>query len=176
MILNGQHSVNCFRYAPLGMHSKINSVPDPSREACRLDVFVDKSTRMVMFLLLSCDILGNELPWNCIIEHHKDNYHKVVPFILIHIVLFIRIMRDCAEICELCDRMRFLINYAESYHRTLTEALFCSCNLNLDSWSVGCLGLFCQLNGKPEIRFLVQYAVPTFTRTGIKTQAYSKLI
>ena len=35
MILNGQHSVNCFRYARVGMHFKINSVPAPSREAIR---------------------------------------------------------------------------------------------------------------------------------------------
>ena len=30
MILNGQHSVKCFCYAPMGMHFKIYSVPDPS--------------------------------------------------------------------------------------------------------------------------------------------------
>ena len=124
MTLNGQHSVNCFRYVPMAMHFKINSVPDSLRKASRLDVFVDKSTWMVMFLLLSCDVLGSELPWNCIIKHHKDNYHKVVPFSLIHIVLFIRIMRDYALICELCDRMWFLINYAGSHHHTLSEALF----------------------------------------------------
>ena len=46
VILNGQHSVNCFCYAPVGMHFKINSVPDPLCEASPLDVFVDKSTRM----------------------------------------------------------------------------------------------------------------------------------
>ena len=62
MILNGQHSVNCFRYAPMGIHFKINSVPDPSCEASHLDVFVDKSTRIVIFLLLSFDVLGSELP------------------------------------------------------------------------------------------------------------------
>ena len=32
-------------------------------------------------------------------------------------------MRDYAEICELCDRMRFLNNYAGSHHRTLSESL-----------------------------------------------------
>ena len=53
MILNVQHSVNCFHYAPMGMHSKINSVP----------------------------------------------------FLLIHIVLFVRIMHDYAEIYKLCNRM-----------------------------------------------------------------------
>ena len=46
---------------------------------------------MVMFLLLSCDVLGSELLWNCIIKHHKYNYHKVAPFLLIHNVLFVRI-------------------------------------------------------------------------------------
>ena len=51
MILNGQHSVNCFRYAPMGMHFKINSVPDPSHKASCLDILVDKLTQMVMFLL-----------------------------------------------------------------------------------------------------------------------------
>ena len=61
LILNGAHSVNCFRYEPTGMHFKINSVPDPSREANRPDVYVDKSTRMVTFLLLSCNVLGSEL-------------------------------------------------------------------------------------------------------------------
>ena len=61
MILNGQHSVNCFRYAPMGMHFKINSVSGHSHEASCLDVFVDKSTQVVMFLLLSCDVLGSEL-------------------------------------------------------------------------------------------------------------------
>ena len=71
MILNVQHSVNCFHYAPMGMHSKINSVP----------------------------------------------------FLLIHIVLFVRIMHDYAEIYKLCNRMWFLINYAGSHHRTLSEAL-----------------------------------------------------
>ena len=49
MILNGQHSVNYFRYAPVGMCFKINT--DLSREARRLDVFVNKSTRIVMFLV-----------------------------------------------------------------------------------------------------------------------------
>ena len=44
MILNGQHSVNCFCYVPTGMHFKINSVPDPLQEASCLDIFVDKST------------------------------------------------------------------------------------------------------------------------------------
>ena len=46
---------------------------------------------MVMFLLLSCDVLGSELLWNCIIKHHKYNYHKVAPFLLIYNVLFVRI-------------------------------------------------------------------------------------
>ena len=122
MILNGQHSVNYFRYAPMGMHFKINSVPDSSRKASCLDIFIHKSTRMVMFLLLSGNVLSGELPWNCITKHHKDNYHKIVPF-LTHIVLFVRIMHDYAETCELCDRMRFWINYAGSDHRTLSEAL-----------------------------------------------------
>ena len=31
-------------------------------------------SNLVMFLLLSCDVLGIELPWNCIIKHHKDIY------------------------------------------------------------------------------------------------------
>ena len=47
MILNGQHAVYCFCYAP--MDFKINSVPDPSHEESRLDVFADKLTRMVIF-------------------------------------------------------------------------------------------------------------------------------
>ena len=50
MILNGQHSVTCFCYAPMGMHFKIDSVPDPLHDASQLDAFIDK-TRMVMFLL-----------------------------------------------------------------------------------------------------------------------------
>ena len=62
MILNGQHSVNYLRCAPMAMHFKINSVLDPSREASCLDVFVDKSTRMMMFLLFSCDVLDSKLP------------------------------------------------------------------------------------------------------------------
>ena len=117
MILNGQHSVNCFHYAPMGMHFKINSVPDPSCEASRLDIH--KSTWMVMFPLLSCDVLGSELSWNCFIKHHKDNYHKVVPFLCIQIVLFVRIMCDHAEICKLCNWMQFLINYAGLHHRKI---------------------------------------------------------
>ena len=56
-------------------------------------------------------------------KHHKDKYHKVVLFLLIHIVLFVRIMRDYAEICELCDQTQFLINYARLHHHTLSEAL-----------------------------------------------------
>ena len=61
VILNGQHSVNCFHYAPMGMHFKINSVADPSHKASCLDILVDKSTQMVMFLLLSSDGMGTEL-------------------------------------------------------------------------------------------------------------------
>ena len=33
-------------------------------------------------------------------------------------------MRDYAEICELCDQMQFLINYAGSHYCTLSEVLF----------------------------------------------------
>ena len=73
--------------------------------------------------LLSYDVLDNELPWNCITKHHKDNYYKFVLFLLIRIVLFVRIMRHYAEVCELCDWMRFLIFYAKLHHRTLSEAL-----------------------------------------------------
>ena len=64
---------------------------------------------------------------NCIIKHHKENYHKVVPFFLIHNVLFVRIMRDYAEIYKLCNRMQcmYLINYTGSHHHTLSEALTC---------------------------------------------------
>ena len=32
-------------------------------------------------------------------------------------------MRDYAEICELCDRMRLLINCAALHHCTISEAL-----------------------------------------------------
>ena len=64
--------------------------------------------------------------------HYKapqlDNCHKVVPFLLTHIVLFVRIMCDCAEICKLCDWMRFLINYAGLHHCTILEPLF-SCSV-----------------------------------------------
>ena len=69
------------------------------------------------------NVLGNELLGNCIIKHYKENCHRVVPFLLTHVMLFVRIMRDCAEICKLCDRMRLLINYAGSHHRTISEAL-----------------------------------------------------
>ena len=68
--------------------------------------------------------MGNELLGNCIIKHYKENCHRIVPFLLTHVMLLVRIMRDCAGICELCDRMRFLINYAGSHHRTISEALF----------------------------------------------------
>ena len=46
MILSGQH----FHYAPMRMYFRSNSRPDPWREAMQgcLDVFVDKSTRMVI--------------------------------------------------------------------------------------------------------------------------------
>ena len=61
MILNGQHC-QLFSLCTNGINFKINSVPDSSHEASHLDVFVDKLTQMVMFLLLSCDVLGGELP------------------------------------------------------------------------------------------------------------------
>ena len=70
------------------------------------------------------NVLGNELLGNCIIKHYKENCHRIVPFLLTHVMLLVRIMRDCAGICELCDRMRFLINYAGSHHRTISEALY----------------------------------------------------
>lgn len=113
MILSGQHSIHCFRNAPMRIHFRINSVPDPWRvKQCKNAWTFSFEWRS--FLVLSCDVLGSKLPWNC---------HKVVPFLLTHIVLFVRIMRDCAEICELCDRMWFLINCAGSHHRTISEAL-----------------------------------------------------
>ena len=89
------------------MYFRNNSRPDPWCEAMQgcLDVFVDKLTRMVIV--------------SCIIKYHKDNYHKVVSFLLTHIVLFVRIMHNCVEICELCDQLRFLINYAGLHHRTI---------------------------------------------------------
>ena len=99
MILNGQHSVNCFRYGQIGMHFKINLVPDPSCKASRLDIFVDKSTQMVIFSpFLQC---------------------------------FVRIMCDYAQICKLCNQIEILINYAESHHRTLSEALSNPCPVNI---------------------------------------------
>ena len=116
MILTGQHSVSCFRYAPMGMLSK--SIQYQIPRAKQVAWTFSLTNRLEWFLLLSFDVLGSELPWNCIIKHRNDNYHKVVPFLLIHIVLFVRIMRDYAEICKLCDRMRFFINSAGSHYRT----------------------------------------------------------
>ena len=48
--------------ASMRMHFLINSAPDPSCEASHPDIFVDKSALMVMFRLLSCNVLGSELP------------------------------------------------------------------------------------------------------------------
>ena len=39
-------------------------------------------------------------------------------------------MCDCAEICELCDQMRVLINYVGLHHHTISEALFYYYNTN----------------------------------------------
>ena len=84
---------------------------------------VETTYRMGSFLVLFCAVLGSELLWNCIIKHYKDNCHKIVPFLLIHIImfifLFVRIMHDYAEISELCDRIHLLINH----DRTISKAL-----------------------------------------------------
>ena len=52
----------------------------------------------------------------------KNKLLQIFNFLLSPILLLARIMRHCAEISELCDRMRFRINYALSHHRVLSEA------------------------------------------------------
>ena len=56
------------------------------------------------------------------IKHHKDNYHKVVIFLLAQITLFE--CKNYAQLCSnlliICDRMQFLINYMGSHQCTIS--------------------------------------------------------
>ena len=42
----------------------------------------------------------------------RTNYYEFLAFLLSPILLLVRIMRLCADISELCDTMRFMVNYA----------------------------------------------------------------
>ena len=112
MILNGQHSVNCFRYGPIGMHFKINLVPDPSCKASRLDIFVDKSTQMVIFSpFLQC--FGQRTTMKLHYKAPQWQLSQGCTILLIYIVLFVRIMCDYAEICKLCNQIEIFDQLCE---------------------------------------------------------------
>ena len=83
-----------------------------------------------LFLVLFCDVLGSELLWNCIIKHYKDNCHKVVPFLLTLVMLFVRTMQKCASYAIGFDYWSIVLDW------TISEALFIA-------WLVRALHLCC---------------------------------
>ena len=53
----------------------------------------------------------------------KANGCSFLSSFLFLIVLVVQFMRDYATICELCDIMRFWVNYAGSHDRIISEGL-----------------------------------------------------
>ena len=70
--------------------------------------------------------------------------------LLTQIVLFERIMHDYAEICNLCNQMRFLVNYAGLHHCTLSEALRSIIYIHMSNTSLCRLSyITCRLSVRP---------------------------
>ena len=77
--------------------------------------------------------------WITVKLHYKALQRQLsqcCTILLTHIMLFVRTMRDCAEICRLCDQMRLLINCPGSQpsHNIRGHGLLCQKQLQLESF------------------------------------------